>query len=105
MLISSEVGAGEIVSALEETRFYDDVGCLAADWARHHPADARAFVRVADGQWRDASAVAFAQPLGARTAMGSGVEAQASIADAQAADRAGRALTFADLVRLTGATR
>ena len=33
MLISTDSGGGEIVSATEDTRFYDDVGCLAADWA------------------------------------------------------------------------
>src|SRR3989304_519965 len=36
MLISTESGGGEIVSATEDTRFYDDIGCLAADWAAHH---------------------------------------------------------------------
>src|SRR5690242_10075131 len=33
MLVSTEAGAGEIVSDHDDTRFYDDVGCLAADWA------------------------------------------------------------------------
>lgn len=101
MLISTQRGAGQIVSATEDTRFYDDVGCLAADWAARH-GEARAFVRLADGTWSEAQAASFAQPADARTSMGSGVVAFALIADARAADRAGRALTFDDIVRLGG---
>ena len=104
MLISTESGGGEIVSATEDTRFYDDIGCLAADWQAGR-GDARAFVRIAGGQWSDAKAASFAQPVDARTAMGSGVAAFAVAADARAADRAGRALTFDDVVRLTGARK
>ena len=102
MLISTDSGGGEIVSATEDTRFYDDIGCLAADWAAHH-GDARAFVRVAGGRWSDAQAASFAQPADARTAMGSGIVAFAAAADARAADRAGRALTFDEVVQLSGA--
>ena len=36
MLISSDRGGGEIMSSAEDTRFYDDIGCLAADWSTHH---------------------------------------------------------------------
>jgi hypothetical protein len=104
MLISTESGGGEIVSATEDTRFYDDVGCLAADWAAHH-GEARAFVRVAGGRWSDAQAASFAQPANARTAMGSGIAAFPTAADAGVADRAGRALTFDDVLHLTGAHR
>jgi hypothetical protein len=101
MLISTQSGAGQIVSATEDTRFYDDIGCLAADWAAHH-GEARAFVRLADGTWSEAQAASFAQPADARTSMGSGVVAFTLIADARAADRAGRALTFDDIARLGG---
>lgn len=104
MLISTESGSGEIVSATEETRFYDDIGCLAADWAARH-GNARAFVRIAGGAWSDVQAAAFAQPADARTAMGSGMAAFPAAADARAADRTGRALTFDDVLRLTGAGR
>ena len=104
MLISSDSGGGEIVSATQDTRFYDDVVCLAGD--RHaQEGNARAFVRVAGGQWTDAQAASFAEPAGARTPMGSGIAAFATAADARAADRAGRALTFDDVVRLSGAPR
>jgi hypothetical protein len=104
MLISSESGAGEIVSASEDTRFYDDVACLAADWARRPPG-AHAFVRIAGGSWSDVYAASYAQPSEAHTAMGSGLVAFASIAEARAVDRAHRAWTFDDVVRQTGALR
>lgn len=104
MLISSDRGGGEIVSAADDTRFYDDLGCLAADWPSQHGV-VRAFVRVAGGQWLDASAASFAQPAGARTPMGSGVAAFATAADARAADASGRVLTFDDLVRQSGAPK
>ena len=104
MLISTESGGGEIVSAADDTRFYDDIACLAADWAAHH-GEARAFVRIAGGTWSDAQTASFAQPAGARTAMGSGIAALPTAADARTADRTGRALTFDDVQHLTGAER
>jgi nitrous oxide reductase accessory protein NosL len=103
MLISTEVGGGEIVSTTRDTQFYDDIGCLAADWTGGHD-DARAFVRLA-GRWSDAQAAAYARPADARTAMGSGIAAFASASEARAVDRDGRALTFDDVVRLAGAQR
>jgi len=48
MLLSTEIGAAEIVFARDDTRFYDDVGCLAADW-NSRGRDATVFVRVASG--------------------------------------------------------
>jgi hypothetical protein len=99
MLISTDSGGGEIVSATDDTRFYDDIGCLAADWEAHH-GEARAYVRVA-GEWRDVEATSFAQPADARTAMGSGVVAFAAPRDASAVDRAGRALGFSEIVRIS----
>ena len=94
MLISTEVGSAQIVSADADTRFYDDVGCLAADWARHARGD-RAFVRVAAGAWIDAADAVYARPGAARTPMGSGLVAYRSAADAAGA----ATLTFEDVVR------
>ena len=94
MLISSEAGSAQIVSAGTDTRFYDDVGCMAADWAKHGRDD-RAFVRVASGAWIDAADAVYARSAAARTAMGSGVVAYLSAADAAGA----ATLTFEDLVR------
>ena len=103
MLISTETGGGEIVSSSEDTRFYDDVGCLAADWAAHHGDGAEAYVRIGAGRWSKAQAAFYAQPNGIRTAMASGVVAFDTIAGARAADHAGRALSFDDVVKLGGA--
>jgi len=94
MLISNEAGSAQIVSAGTDTRFYDDVGCLAADWATHAPGD-HAFVRVATGAWIDAADAVYARPAAARTAMGSGLVAYRSAADAAGA----ATVTFADVVR------
>ena len=104
MLISTDNGGGQIVSAHDETRFYDDIGCLAADW-RAHSGDARAFVRIGGGRWSDATDASFARPAAAATAMGSGIVAFALPGDARAADGDGRALTFDDIVRASGARR
>jgi hypothetical protein len=94
MLISNEVGSAQIVSADTDTRFYDDVGCLAADWAGHAGGD-HAFVRVATGAWIDAADAVYARPAAVRTAMGSGLVAYRSPADAAGAST----LTFEDVVR------
>jgi hypothetical protein len=104
MLISSDRGGGEIVSTTEDTRFYDDIACLAAD-RQALRGDARAFVRGAGGEWTDAQAASFAEPAAARTPMGSGIVAFAAAADARAADRAGRVLNFDAVVRLSGAPK
>ncbi|HEV8347249.1 MAG TPA: hypothetical protein VGQ16_11775 [Vicinamibacterales bacterium] len=105
MLISTDRGGGQIASANEDTRFYDDIMCLAADWASHHHGDARAFVRVAGGTWRDATAASYAQTAAARTAMGSGLVAFETAAEARAADRAGRVLTWDELLAQRGESR
>ena len=101
MLVSSEAGAAEIVSARDETRFYDDVGCLAADWAKRPPSTTNAtpFVRIGTGGWADARAAWFGRPASARTAMGSGLVAFATAEEAKAADRDGRALAWDEVIR------
>lgn len=103
MVVSTETGAGEILESGEDTRFYDDVGCLAADW--HDRAGARAFVRLGDGVWTDVTTASFARPRDAKTAMGSGIVAFATIAEARAADRDGRAWTWDAIRRLQGEAR
>lgn len=104
MLISTESGGGQILSAAEEPRFYDDIGCLAADW-HDHAAGAHAYVRLAAGSWVEAAAAVYARPAGARTAMGSGLAAYASPEEARTADSGGRTMIFADVVQLAGARR
>ena len=104
MLISTEAGAGEIVTAHEDTRFYDDVGCLAADW-KAHAREATAFVRVESGGWVDARQAWFAHPERARTAMASGLLAYATADAAKQADRGGRALGWDEVVADAGERR
>jgi hypothetical protein len=53
----------------------------------------------------DIQAASFAQPADARTAMGSGVVAFETTGQARAVDRAGRALTFSEIVRMSGAKK
>jgi hypothetical protein len=98
MLISTDTGSGQIISTGEETRFYDDVGCLAADWAAHQRG-ASAFVRTGQS-WSEAGAASFAHPPAARTAMGSGLVAFARADEARAADRDNRALGWDEVVQL-----
>lgn len=99
MLISSESGSAQIVSGREDTRFYDDVGCLAADW-HAHGAQGTAFVRLSDGRWSDARAAFYARPTNALTPMGSGVVAYEAPADAAETDRDRRAHAWLDIVAL-----
>jgi hypothetical protein len=98
MLLSSDVGTGEIVSARDDTRFYDDVGCLIADW-KARANDTTPFVRLGDGSWADARTAWFARPLSTRTAMGSGLVAYATEEDAKTADREHRALSWQEVLR------
>jgi hypothetical protein len=107
MLISSEGGSGEVVTPGDDTRFYDDIACLAADWVAHARAarGARPFVRVSGDAWADATAAVYARPASARTAMGSGLAAFASAGDARAADAGGRGMTFDEVVRVSGEKR
>ncbi len=104
MLISTDKGGGEIVSANEETRFYDDIACLAAGWLAHHD-EAIAYVRLSDGAWSEAHDASYAQPATAHTAMGWGFAAYATIAEARASDRDGRVLSWDDVVKRAGERR
>lgn len=107
MMISTEKGSSQIVSAREDTRFYDDLACLRADWPAHSQ-DAAAFVRVdlaGATEWKDAMAAFYARPAGAQTPMGSGIVAFADAGAARAADREGRAYTWDELGGISGATR
>jgi nitrous oxide reductase accessory protein NosL len=104
MLISTEKGGGEIVSARDDTRFYDDIACLAADWLAHRD-QATAYVRLSDGVWSEAQAASYARPATVQTAMGSGLAAYSTVAEARASDRDGRVLAWDDVVRGAGERR
>lgn len=94
MMISDVADAAEYVSAREETRFYDDLGCAAADAGRV-PIRGKFFVRAEGGtRWLDAEDAFFAR-TGGRTPMGYGVFAFST--EAQARDAGGKALRWSDV--------
>jgi hypothetical protein len=99
MLVSTDENAGELLAPGEDTRFYDDIRCLAAEWAARGGA-APAFVHLRNGAWSTVQAASFARPSAARTAMGSGVVAFATPEEARAADRMGQRLTWDEVVTL-----
>ena len=94
-------GGGEIVAAGEDTRFYDDVGCLAAD-AASRPERSKVYVRLAGDTFVEAAAAFYARPAGARTPMGSGLVAFGTADEARAADRAGHVLGWNDVLQAKG---
>ena len=97
MIISDERNAAQAVSAREDTRFYDDIGCLVRDPSARRPG-ARLYARAAgDTAWLPVETAWFALPAGLQTPMGYGLAAYATEAEAKGADRDGRAFRFADL--------
>jgi hypothetical protein len=86
MLISSDANAAQSQAHGRATRFFDDVGCLAAD------ADAQAdgtsrYVRLDSGVWATTDAAWFARSASAKTPMDYGILAFATHDEARAADR------------------
>jgi copper chaperone NosL len=102
MVVSREAQSAEWVVPGEETRFYDDIGCLATD-SRQAMGGAR-FVH-ADGGWAAAETVFFARPPGESTPMGYGIVAFQSREQAAARDPRGKARTWKDLVAELAAER
>jgi hypothetical protein len=103
MLISSVANAGEVLVPGEETRFYDDIGCLARDPVAMK-AGATRFVQLAGGAgWATTGDAWFASSVSAGTPMGYGLVALATESAARAADREGRARGWDEIVRTAGA--
>jgi hypothetical protein len=96
MMISEIADAAEYVSAKEETRFYDDLGCAAEDAGRV-PIRGKFFVRSDGGTKWIAAEDAFFAKTGERTPMGHGFFAFSTAAQAKARDGQGRALRWADV--------
>jgi copper chaperone NosL len=102
MIVSDERTASQIVSPLEEPRFFDDFGCLASYLASATvPADAAVF--VADHrtkEWVRADSAIFTRLSGAAGAMGSRVVAHASAAsrDEDSDAAGGRTVSVADVL-------
>jgi hypothetical protein len=96
MMISQIDDAAQYVSAREETRFYDDLGCAAADAGRV-PIRGKFFVRADGGaKWIGADE-AFYAATGGRSPMGYGFFAFSTEAGAKARDARGRALRWSDV--------
>jgi hypothetical protein len=96
MMISGIADAAQYVSPREETRFYDDLGCAAAD-AGHLPIRGRLFVCADGGSKWIAAADAFYATTGERSPMGYGFFAFSTEAQARARDARGRALRWSDV--------
>jgi hypothetical protein len=88
MLISSDANAAQSQADGLPTRFFDDVGCLAAD-GDAEAAGTRRYVRLASGGWETADAAWFARSASAKTPMDYGILAFATADEARAADRDG----------------
>ena len=97
MLISSDANAAQSQAHGRSTRFFDDIGCLAAD------ADAQAdgtnrYVRLVSGAWGTTDAAWFARSASAKTPMDYGILAFATADEARAADRDGQAYQWPAIV-------
>lgn len=105
MIISDEKNAAQAVSAREDTRFYDDIGCLAHDRAAHAKGS-RLFARDAQGTgWLAVDEAWFARSGRLSTPMGHGIGAYSTEAAALAAADDARALRWADLVTRMASAR
>ena len=86
MLVSSEANAAQSRAPGEASRFFDDIGCLAAD-AKSRGEGTMRFVRLASGGWSPAESAWFALSRDARTPMDYGILAFDKEESARAADR------------------
>jgi hypothetical protein len=97
MMVSSEPRSAQWVVPGEETRFYDDIGCLAAE-ARSRGESGARFVHVEEGRWARAETAFYARPANESTPMGYGVVAFSNRAEAASRDRQARARSWDELV-------
>lgn len=99
MLISSDANAAQSQTDGQPTRFFDDIGCLAAEPAGHADTTRR-YVLLTSGGWATTDAAWFARSLSARTPMDYGVLAFATADEARAADRDRQAHQWPAIVTL-----
>jgi hypothetical protein len=99
MLISSDTYAAQSQAHGRSTRFFDDVGCLAAD-PDASADDANRYVRLVSGAWSTTEAAWFARSTSASTPMDYGILAFATAEEARAADRDGQAHQWPAIVTL-----
>jgi hypothetical protein len=99
MLISSDANAAQSQGDSLPTRFFDDIGCLAAEPAPHADTTRR-YVHLASGDWVTTDAAWFARSSTANTPMDYGVLAFATADEARAADRDRQAHQWPAIVTL-----
>jgi hypothetical protein len=97
MLVSSDANAAQSRAPGESTRFYDDLGCLAAGSTSQAEGTVR-WVRLASGGWASTESAWFAV-TGMRTPMDYGIVAFESRDQAQASDREGEPRRWAAVIR------
>lgn len=99
MVISSETHAAQSQAHGRGTRFFDDIGCLAAD-PEANMADANRYVKLVSGAWATVDSAWFARSATASTPMDYGILAFATADEARAADRDGQARQWPSIVTL-----
>lgn len=97
MLISSDAHAAQSRAAGEATRFFDDIGCLAADPASRTES-AQRYVRLASGGWASAESAWFAVSEDVKTPMDYGFLAFEQRDAAARADKAHQAHRWTELM-------
>ncbi len=102
MVVSDSESAAEAVAADQETRFYDDAGCLASDSSVRDPQWKLFVHRTASEGWLPAPGAFFARPAEGGTPMGYGFRAYGSAEEARRADREGRAWRWEEVVAEIG---
>lgn len=95
MLVSDGRTAAQALAAGEEPRFYDDIGCAAADTSL--TAAAEIYVSSGDGKWLPAGQAFYARAADSRTPMGYGFAAFPSASAARSRDKDRQALSWTDL--------
>jgi hypothetical protein len=90
MLISSDANGAQLLESGQPTRFYDDIGCLAAD-PRARSQNGVRYVRLASGGWSTPEDAWFARPASVKTPMDYGFVAYNTDDDARKNDRDGQA--------------
>ena len=99
MLISSEANAAQSRATGQATRFYDDIGCLAADPAARTEETQR-YVRLVSGGWATTEAAHFARSQRAQTPMDYGILAFGTAEEARANDADKQARNWLSIVTL-----
>jgi copper chaperone NosL len=97
MIVSDPRTAAQAVRRDEDPRFYDDVGCLAAD--READGGGWELYVEAGGAWVRAREAFYARPEDARTPMGYGFLAFGSRSGAESRDPQKRARAWEEVVR------